>query len=67
MAPKGELRMGATPTPTGPPPQGAGLRDFAKFAVEVEKPGTSLAEATRVMGQYLADVMKRAPRAATSG
>ncbi len=60
MAPKGELRMSASPYANG----GLLLKeldlgDFTKFAVEVEKPGTSLAEATRVMGQYLADVMRR--------
>ena len=60
MAPKGELRMSASPYANG----GLLLKeldlgDFTKFAVEVEKPGTSLTEATRVMGQYLADVMKR--------
>jgi xylulose-5-phosphate/fructose-6-phosphate phosphoketolase len=60
MAPEGELRMSASPYANG----GLLLKeldlgDFTKFAVEVEKPGTSLAEATRVMGEYLADVMRR--------
>jgi xylulose-5-phosphate/fructose-6-phosphate phosphoketolase len=60
MAPKGELRMSASPYANG----GLLLKeldlgDFTKFAVEVKKPGTSLAEATRVMGAYLADVMRR--------
>ena len=60
MAPEGELRMSASPYANG----GLLLKeldlgDFTKFAVEVEKPGVSLAEATRVMGAYLADVMRR--------
>jgi len=59
-APKGELRMSASPHANG----GLLLKeldlgDFRAFAVKVEKPGSGLAEATRVMGQYLADVMKR--------
>ena len=35
------------------------LGDFRDFAVKVERPGSSRAEATRVRGQYLAEVMKR--------
>ncbi len=60
LAPEGELRMSASPFANG----GLLLKelvmeDFRKFAVDVKKPGTVMAEATRVMGQYLADVMKR--------
>ena len=35
------------------------LPDFRDYAVEVPKPGTSTAEATRVLGTFLRDVMKR--------
>jgi xylulose-5-phosphate/fructose-6-phosphate phosphoketolase len=60
LAPKGERRMGANPHANG----GLLLRDlqmpdFRDYAVEVPKPGTVEAEATRVMGEFLRDVMKR--------
>ena len=59
MAPRGERRMSANPHSNG----GLLLRDlrmpdFRKYAVEVTKPGTTDAEATRVMGKFLRDVMK---------
>jgi len=60
LAPRGERRMGANPHANG----GLLLRDlqlpdFRDYAVEVLKPGTVEAEATRVMGSFLRDVMKR--------
>ncbi len=59
LAPKGYRRMGANPHANG----GLLLRDlimpdFRKYAVEVSKPGTQNAEATRVLGIFLRDVMK---------
>lgn len=59
LAPKGAKRMGANPHANG----GSLLRDlrlpdFQDYAVEVPTPGTTTAEATRVQGQYLRDVMK---------
>ena len=59
LAPKGERRMGANPHANG----GILLHslkmpDFANYAVKVEKPGIILAEATRVMGTFLRDVIK---------
>jgi xylulose-5-phosphate/fructose-6-phosphate phosphoketolase len=59
LAPKGARRMGANPHANG----GVLLRDlvmpnFRDYAVEVPKPGHVEAEATRVMGQFLRDVMK---------
>jgi len=59
LAPKGDRRMGANPHANG----GLLLRDlklpnFQDYAVKVPKPGTIKAEATRVMGQFLRDVMK---------
>jgi xylulose-5-phosphate/fructose-6-phosphate phosphoketolase len=60
LAPKGTRRMGANPHANG----GVLLRDlrmpdFRDYAVEVKKPGASSAEATRVMGDFLRDIMKR--------
>jgi xylulose-5-phosphate/fructose-6-phosphate phosphoketolase len=59
LAPTGERRMGANPHANG----GALLRDlrmpdFRDYAVAVPKPGDVAAEATRVQGRFLRDVMK---------
>ena len=59
LAPRGNRRMGANPHANG----GLLLRDlnlpdFRKYAVKVEGPGTVSAEATRVTGSFLRDVMK---------
>jgi xylulose-5-phosphate/fructose-6-phosphate phosphoketolase len=59
LAPKGDRRMGANPHTNG----GLLLKElkmpvFQDYAVDVPKPGTVVAEATRVMGQFLRDVMK---------
>jgi len=58
LAPKGHRRMGANPHANG----GILLRDlrlpeFRDYAVEVAEPGKVTAEATRVLGGYLRDVM----------
>jgi len=59
LAPKGERRMGANPHANG----GLLLKelrmpDFRHYAVKVSKPGIAMAEATRVLGTFLRDVMK---------
>ena len=59
LAPKGRRRMGANPHANG----GMLLRelampDFRAYAVRVTKPGTEFAEATRVLGTFLRDIMK---------
>ncbi|MGO9402843.1 MAG: phosphoketolase [Terriglobales bacterium] len=59
LAPTGDRRMGANPHANG----GLLLRDlvmpdFRDYAVSVPKPGTENAEATRVLGRFLRDVMK---------
>jgi xylulose-5-phosphate/fructose-6-phosphate phosphoketolase len=59
LAPKRERRMGANPIANG----GLLLKDlrmpnFRDYAVDVPTPGTTLSEATRVLGQMLRDVMK---------
>ena len=58
LAPKGEKRMGMNPHANG----GKLLKDlempnFCEYAVEVDKPATTYAEATRVLGGFLRDVM----------
>jgi xylulose-5-phosphate/fructose-6-phosphate phosphoketolase len=60
LAPRGLRRMSASPHANG----GLLLRAlrlprFSEYAVPVERPGTSVGEATRVLGRYLRDVMKR--------
>src|ERR1051325_6466317 len=62
-APPGERRMSANPHANG----GTLLRDlvlpdFREYAVEVARPGTELAEATRVLGTFLRDVIARNPQ-----
>ena len=59
LAPEGTRRMSANPHTNG----GLLLRDltlpdFRDYAVKVASPGAATAEATRVMGQFLRDVMK---------
>ena len=59
LAPKGERRPGANPHANG----GLLLKDlqlpdFRDYAAEVKKPGTETAEATRIMGKFLRDVMR---------
>jgi len=59
LAPEGCRRMGANPHTNG----GLLLKelrmpDFPQYAVEVKKPGGSRAEATKVLGEMLRDVMK---------
>jgi xylulose-5-phosphate/fructose-6-phosphate phosphoketolase len=59
LAPKGERRMGANPHANG----GMLLRDlrmpdFRHYAVKVPQPGIVEAEATRVMGAFIRDMMK---------
>jgi xylulose-5-phosphate/fructose-6-phosphate phosphoketolase len=57
--PRGEARMSASPHANG----GTLLRpldlpDFRQYGVESDKPGQATAEATRVLGGFLRDVMK---------
>ncbi|RMH08206.1 MAG: phosphoketolase family protein [Nitrospirae bacterium] len=59
LAPTGTRRMSANPHANG----GVLLKelrmpDFRDYAVEVPKPGVVLAEATRVMGRFLRDIMQ---------
>ncbi len=59
LAPKGKRRMGANPHANG----GLLLKDlvmpdFRDYSVQVVKPGTTNAEATRELGKFLRDVMR---------
>ncbi len=59
LAPTGNRRMGAIPQANG----GVLLKDlkmpdFRDYAVDVKKPGATVAEATRMLGQFLRDIMK---------
>ncbi len=60
LPPTGERRMGANPHANG----GLLLKaltmpDFREYAVDVPKPGAVVAEATRVQGRFIRDVLKR--------
>jgi xylulose-5-phosphate/fructose-6-phosphate phosphoketolase len=62
LAPRGERRMSANPHANG----GLLLRDlrlpdFRDYAVKMPKPGAVDAEATRVQGQFIRDVIKLNP------
>ena len=63
LRPSGDKRMSANPHANG----GELLRDlvlpdFRDYAVEVDEPGTSFSEATRVLGGFLRDVVAGNPR-----
>jgi len=62
LAPKGNRRMGANPHANG----GLLMRDlrlpdFRNYAVDVPKPGQVDAEATKVLGEFLRDIIKMNP------
>ncbi|MCW3095902.1 MAG: phosphoketolase [Chthonomonadaceae bacterium] len=60
LAPKGDRRMGANPhTNGGLLLKDLHLPDFCDYSVDISKPGTVYAEATRVMGRFLRDVMQQ--------
>jgi len=62
LAPEGDLRMSANPHANG----GLLLKDlrlpdFRDFGVDVPAPGATTAEATKVLGQWLAEVIRLNP------
>ncbi|WP_154792986.1 phosphoketolase family protein [Occultella kanbiaonis] len=62
LAPAGDLRMSANPHANG----GLLLRDlrmpdYTEFAVDVPAPGAAIAEPTKVLGQWLTEVIRRNP------
>ena len=59
LAPTGNRRMGANPHANG----GILMRDlkmpdYREYAIDVDQPGITMAEATRVQGAFIRDVMK---------
>ncbi|HKU13188.1 MAG TPA: phosphoketolase family protein [Steroidobacteraceae bacterium] len=59
LAPQGKRRMGDNPHANGGILlRGLRLPDFREYAVELKRPGSVIAEATRVQGGYIRDVMK---------
>jgi len=59
LAPKGKRRMGDNPHANGGILlRGLRLPDFREYAVPLKKPGAAIAEATRVQGTFIRDVMK---------
>ena len=59
LAPAGQRRMSANPhTNGGELLRALRLPDYPTYAVSVESPGQKDAEATRVMGEFLRDVMR---------
>jgi len=63
LAPEGERRMGANPhTNGGLLVRPLDLPDFRDYAVDVPAPGAAMSEATRVLGGWLRDVIRRNPQ-----
>lgn len=59
LAPVGERRMGANPHANGGLLlKSLKLPDYCQYAIDIAKPGTVEAEATRICGGFLRDVMK---------
>jgi xylulose-5-phosphate/fructose-6-phosphate phosphoketolase len=59
LPPKGDRRMSANPHANGGLlMKDLKMPDFLDYAVDVPKPGQAMAEATRVMGRFLRDIMK---------
>lgn len=60
LAPVGDRRMGANPHANGGLLlKSLRLPDFRDYAVDVPRPGRSIAEATRVQGKFIRDVMRK--------
>ncbi|MDB6027640.1 MAG: phosphoketolase [Verrucomicrobiales bacterium] len=63
LAPKGERRMGANPNANGGLLlQNLHLPDFRDYALTISKPGALDAEATRIQGKLIRDVVKQNPK-----
>jgi xylulose-5-phosphate/fructose-6-phosphate phosphoketolase len=62
LAPEGTRRMSANPHANGGELlQDLALPDFRDYAVDVQQPGATTSEATRVLGGFLRDVVARNP------
>jgi xylulose-5-phosphate/fructose-6-phosphate phosphoketolase len=59
LAPSGDKRMGSTPYANGGPRRNALHRpDWRQHAIDLPKPGAKIAEATRVLGGYLQEIVR---------
>jgi xylulose-5-phosphate/fructose-6-phosphate phosphoketolase len=59
LAPVGNRRMGANPNANGGQLlKNLRLPDFRNYAVPIPRPGEAIAESTRILGQFLRDVMR---------
>jgi xylulose-5-phosphate/fructose-6-phosphate phosphoketolase len=58
-APEGDRRISANPHTNAGCHLDLSLPDYRKYAVEVKQPGGSAAEPTRVLGNFLRDVLER--------
>jgi xylulose-5-phosphate/fructose-6-phosphate phosphoketolase len=62
LAPRGDRRMGANPHANGGPlVRPLELPDFRAYAIDIPEPGVTTAEATRVLGAFLRDVIAANP------
>ena len=60
LAPRGSLRMGANRHANGGLLlRGLHMPDFRDYAIEIPTPGSVTGEATRVLGRFLRDVMRK--------
>jgi xylulose-5-phosphate/fructose-6-phosphate phosphoketolase len=60
LHPRAERRMSGTPHANGGPHiRDLRMPDFRDYAVDVKEPGTGAVESTRVLGEFLRDVMVR--------
>ncbi len=63
LAPRGNRRMSANPHANGGLlRKDLTLPDFRDYAVEVSAPGTKTSEATRVLGEFVRDIIRANPR-----
>ena len=61
VCPAGDRRMGMQPASLGLPARPLTIPDFRTHAVALPTPGGVTSEATRTMGQFLADIMRQNP------
>ena len=63
LAPRGDRRMSANPHANGGLlRKDLSLPDFHDYAVEISAPGTTMSEATRVLGEFVRDIIRANPR-----
>jgi xylulose-5-phosphate/fructose-6-phosphate phosphoketolase len=63
LAPRGDRRMSANPHANGGVlRKDLTMPDFRDYAVEVSAPGTKVSEATRVLGEFVRDIIRANPR-----